>query len=895
MNATSSLNSVTVTEEDRSTILIVEDDESIADLYSQWLADHHSVRTAADGSDALRVLDESVDVVLLDRRMPEMSGDDVLAAINERGLDPQVIMVTAVKPDFDIIELGFDEYLVKPVERADLVRKVDESLAREAYEQYLKEYYSLTEQRKALEANREPDELESDNEYAEICAQLEEVTSQIESLLDRFEDSHFTAAIERTQTIAALRESEQRYRSMTDDVLDSSRVGTVIVDSKGRVVWANATSARYFGVDRDELLEGKYGKTVEEAIGPALENDAKFVKRVTEALAQNDRIEEFQCHVVAGADREDRWLKHWSKPIESGLYAGGRIEHYYDVTTLKHREKSLETLHAATRRLIDAEATGETTEIAVETADALLEASCVCIYLRDEATGALAPEAFTEEFEEAIPELDEQRPGEGILWEAYVSSDPFVVTEGFEDAPFASELLLPLGSHGVLRVGNGSEGGIPDAQVTLARTLVANTEVALDRAERERTLRRRDQQLKDRNEQLTRLNRINTVIRSIGEALVNASTRAEIEEAVCQRLVDIESYAFVWTGEWDVSIDGVVPRAHAGEGNGILDTLTMAESPAAGRPSRQAIDARAPAVIQNLMDSPTAGGWRDPALQQGFQSVIAIPFVYDESIYGVLEIFADRPRGFDDEEQEVLGELGRMIGHAINSVKRKEALLTGGGIELEFSFPSAGDFFVRLAERGEGRLDLRTVVPQSDGSYITFFAVEDIEAAQVKALADQSTAVEEVRHIRDRGEAAVFKCRLVEAAIVTTIADRGAVPKAVQADESGGHIIVELPQTADVREFAESLTALYDGVELTARRDQAESQAPQTLHERLDDCLTDRQREALQAAYFAGYFEWPRERNGEDIAATLDIAQPTFQQHLRAGERNLFDVLFDGD
>ncbi len=377
--------------------------------------------------------------------------------------------------------------------------------------------------------------------------------------------------------------------------------------------------------------------------------------------------------------------------------------------------------------------------------------------------------------------------------------------------------------------------------------------------------------------------------------MVNASTLAEIEQAVCQRLVDIESYAFVWTGEWDVSIDGVVPRANAGDGTSILDTLTMAESPDESRPSRQAIESRTTAVIQNLIDSPTAGGWRDAALQLGFQSVIAIPFVYDESIYGVLEIYADRPRGFDEEEQEVLGELGGMIGHAINSVKRKEALLTGGGIELEFTFPNANDFFVRLAEGGEGSLDLRTVVPQSDGSYITFFAVQDIEPEQVKAHADQSTSVEEVRHIRDRGNASVFKCRLIEAAMVTTIADRGAIPKAVQADESGGHVIVELPQTADVREFAESLTAIYDDVELTARRDQAESQAPQTLHERLDDCLTDRQREALQAAYFAGYFEWPRERNGEDIAETLDIAQPTFQQHLRAGERNLFDVLFDGE
>jgi len=60
------------------------------------------------------VIDETVDVVLLDRMMPGMSGQEVLAAIRERGLDCRVAMVTAVDADFDVIEMGFDEYLGKP-------------------------------------------------------------------------------------------------------------------------------------------------------------------------------------------------------------------------------------------------------------------------------------------------------------------------------------------------------------------------------------------------------------------------------------------------------------------------------------------------------------------------------------------------------------------------------------------------------------------------------------------------------------------------------------------------------------------------------------------------------------------------------------------------------------
>ncbi len=57
--------------------------------------------------------------------------------------------------------------------------------------------------------------------------------------------------------------------------------------------------------------------------------------------------------------------------------------------------------------------------------------------------------------------------------------------------------------------------------------------------------------------------------------------------------------------------------------------------------------------------------------------------------------------------------------------------------------------------------------------------------------------------------------------------------------------------------------------------------------------LTDRQREAARTAHFAGFFEWPREHTGEEVASMMDISQTTFTQHLRAAENKLFAALFD--
>ena len=111
----------------RPTVLIVEDERDLADLYAEWLESAgHRTRTAYRGTTALEAADEVVDVALLDRRLPEMQGEEVLDRIRERGLGCAVAMVTAVEPEADIVEMGFDEYAVKPVGESELTALVDE-------------------------------------------------------------------------------------------------------------------------------------------------------------------------------------------------------------------------------------------------------------------------------------------------------------------------------------------------------------------------------------------------------------------------------------------------------------------------------------------------------------------------------------------------------------------------------------------------------------------------------------------------------------------------------------------------------------------------------------------------------------------------------------------------
>lgn len=94
------------------TVLIVDDNRPLADGFAAHLSPDFEVRTAYTGEGALDRLDESVDVVLLDRGLPDTRGEAVLESIRSSGLDCRVAMVSADDPS---PELDYDAYLTKPL------------------------------------------------------------------------------------------------------------------------------------------------------------------------------------------------------------------------------------------------------------------------------------------------------------------------------------------------------------------------------------------------------------------------------------------------------------------------------------------------------------------------------------------------------------------------------------------------------------------------------------------------------------------------------------------------------------------------------------------------------------------------------------------------------------
>lgn len=92
-------------------------------------------------------------------------------------------MVSGVNPDFDIIEMGFDDYLTKPVAKADLQDIVEQLLARNTYDQQLQEYFALVSKITALEAEKSQSKLDANQDYEALKEQAAKERDRLDALL----------------------------------------------------------------------------------------------------------------------------------------------------------------------------------------------------------------------------------------------------------------------------------------------------------------------------------------------------------------------------------------------------------------------------------------------------------------------------------------------------------------------------------------------------------------------------------------------------------------------------------------------------------------------------------------------------------------------------------------
>jgi len=162
-----------VDDADIGTILIVEDHQDTREILREYLAGFgHVVETAVDGADGLRKVQlRSVDLVITDLNMPQVSGIELLAAIRSHKLTPDVLVLSAtdlVAKAVEAMRLGAVNYLVKPVDLDQLTSEV-RAVMRARRHREIEEsagHTTMTLDRGADPTRPEPAALASDDEAA---------------------------------------------------------------------------------------------------------------------------------------------------------------------------------------------------------------------------------------------------------------------------------------------------------------------------------------------------------------------------------------------------------------------------------------------------------------------------------------------------------------------------------------------------------------------------------------------------------------------------------------------------------------------------------------------------------------------------------------------------------
>jgi predicted DNA binding protein len=275
-------------------------------------------------------------------------------------------------------------------------------------------------------------------------------------------------------------------------------------------------------------------------------------------------------------------------------------------------------------------------------------------------------------------------------------------------------------------------------------------------------------------------------------------------------------------------------------------------------------------------------------------ALAAVPLTARDVVYGVLTVYTTREYAFRQRERSGLTTLGKTIGFAINAIQNRKLLFADTVVDLTFDVGGSDLPLVPTARTLDCRVSLDGFVAGTDSETLDLYVdLDGTTAERFAAAVRDETAVVQADVIADEESHRRVAVTLGSDSVASLFSEEGAIVHAIELDGATGKYVLEVPLSVDVAAVVEGMRAAYPGVDFVAKRERERSVSTAAeLATAIQDRLTDRQYEVFKTAYFGGYFEWPRDRTIEDLAASMDIAGSTFHHHLRHAQRKLAEALF---
>ncbi|MFB6252554.1 MAG: PAS domain-containing protein [Halobellus sp.] len=403
---------------------------------------------------------------------------------------------------------------------------------------------------------------------------------------------------------------------------------------------------------------------------------------------------------------------------------------------------------------------------------------------------------------------------------------------------------------------------------------------------------------RERTAQNRLLERLDGVVTDVSEAVTRADSRSKLERVVAETVN--ETYAGAWIGTYDPSDESIRVRNAVGATGGVdSDTrLPLEDSPVASGgsvfPSPATSAATADAVAGAIEDQYVHIETIEDAGADSVSAVAAVSLHYGEATYGAIGVYAHEET-FHSYERAVLTALGRTVAIGINALESQRTLQNESVIEVRLSIGEHP--LVDFASALCCQLSYAGAVGDRDRSAMLFEVTATENDLDTEAVEDAASAVGSVQVHSVLAESAdhpVIELALTDASFNGLLGEYSAELRELTVGSDTARVTAEVGRESLAQSLADATTHRFTDAELTGyRRHQQRNETSREFVADLKSELTGRQRAALTRAYTAGYFEWPHEATGEEIAESMDIGRSTFHQHLRAAQRKLAGAIID--
>ena len=172
-----------------------------------------------------------------------------------------------------------------------------------------------------------------------------------------------------------------------------------------------------------------------------------------------------------------------------------------------------------------------------------------------------------------------------------------------------------------------------------------------------------------------RLNGLLLALREVTRILNREHRLPQLLPLICQSLSRTNNYLNVWIGQPDPVTQTVKPLASSGIKQYVFDQPPIAwdDSPLGQGPTGKAIRERRPVVCHDVANDPGFAPWRDAVLRLGVVSLVSLPLIFRERLFGVLNIKSNLPIAFAPDELRLLEEIAEDIARAWHYLEQETA------------------------------------------------------------------------------------------------------------------------------------------------------------------------------------------------------------------------------